>query len=444
MKKNLFIFAAATALLFSACSPEQDDFFSDSSANRADQSIINDMEILTSAPYGWSMTYFPSATQSYGGFNFVVSFSKDGKVTFSAESDISDDTSKKATSLYSIVQSSGVTLTFDTYNDIFSLMADPSAPIAGSSGEGMGGDNEFSILSACPDSVILKGRASGNKAVLYPMKNDDWKGYLDELYEVDSKMYASSYTLLIGEDSITVSTDMRGLSITYIEDGKYVTTYASYIITKRGMEFYKPFEFKGKTITGFKLDDDNDDKFESFDDPNVQILRDPINRQFVNSLWGMANENIGAYGQYYWKRWATAAANSDSYPGEILLAAFGKFAYNVGLVFETWNEDEQDYIIGQIYFDYELVGDNRVILSCRKTGDDYGQMMYGEGYNYACAPFGLLKPFEFELSSDNLKEGIDLKCLTETKVGSKVYSNDMHLTRSFTAWPLRDPADRED
>ena len=251
MKKNLFVFAAATALLFSACSPEQDDFFSDSSANRADQSIINDMEILTSAPYGWSMTYFPSATQSYGGFNFVVSFSKDGKVTFSAESDISDDTSKKATSRYSIVQSSGVTLTFDTYNAIFSLMADPSAPIAGSSGEGMGGDNEFSILSACPDSVILKGRASGNKAVLYPMKNDDWKGYLDELYEVDSKMYASSYTLLIGEDSITVSTDMRGLSITYIEDGKYVTTYASYIITKRGMEFYKPFEFKGKTITGF-------------------------------------------------------------------------------------------------------------------------------------------------------------------------------------------------
>ena len=445
MKKQFMICAAVAATLFSACSPEQEDFFSDSSANRADQTIVEDMKVLTSAPNGWAMKYFPSRSQSYGGFNFVVSFDNDGNVTFSGEPDIAGETTKTALSLYSVSQSSGVVLSFDSYNAIFSKMADPGAPIAGSAGEGMGGDNEFSILSACADSVVLKGRASGNRAVLYPMaEGQSWSDYLDSLGEVDGVMYGSSYTLVMGTDSFSVATDMRGLTITYIEDGNYVDTYASYIITKDGMEFYSPLELNGKKINGFKLDQDGDKKFTCVNDESVQLLVDPINKQFVHSLWGCAKENMGEYGQLYWKKWESAQKTASYFPGEIALACFGAIGRSFGFVIDIYDEATQDENLGIVYYTYELVGDDEVILTCTTTGDDYGSMMYADGCNYGCFPFGTMKPMHFKLSSDNLKKGIDLQCLTETKVGLKKYNNDFHLTKQFTLWPLRDPADRED
>lgn len=445
MKKQFMICAAVAATLFSACSPEQEDFFSDSSANRADQSIVEDMKVLTSAPNGWAMKYFPSKSQSYGGFNFVVAFDNEGNVTFSGEPDIAGETTKTAKSLFSVSQSAGVVLSFDSYNAIFSKMADPGAPIAGSAGEGMGGDNEFSILSACADSVVLKGRASGNRAVLYPLpEGQKWSDYLDSLGEVDGVMYGSSYTLVMGTDSFSVATDMRGLTITYIEDGNYVDTYASYIITKDGMEFYSPLELNGKKINGFKLDNDGNKKFTCVNDESVELIVDPINKQFVHSLWGCAMENMGEYGQLYWRQWANAQKKAQYFPGEIALACFGAIGRSFGFVIDIYDEATQDENLGIVYYTYELVGDDEVILTCTKMGDDYGSMMYADGCNYGCFPFGMNNPMHFKLSSDNLKKGIDLKCLSSTKVGLKNYKNDIHLTKQFTMWPLRDPADRED
>lgn len=445
MKKQFMICAAVAATMLTACSPEQEDFFSDSSANRADQSIVEDMKVLTSAPNGWAMKYFPSKSQSYGGFNFVVAFDNEGNVTFSGEPDIAGETTKTAKSLFSVSQSAGVVLSFDSYNAIFSKMADPGAPIAGSAGEGMGGDNEFSILSACADSVVLKGRASGNRAVLYPLpEGQKWSDYLDSLGEVDGVMYGSSYTLVMGTDSFSVATDMRGLTITYIEDGNYVDTYASYIITKDGMEFYSPLELNGKKINGFKLDNDGNKKFTCVNDESVELIVDPINKQFVHSLWGCAMENMGEYGQLYWRQWANAQKNAQYFPGEIALACFGAIGRSFGFVIDIYDEATQDDNLGIVYYTYELVGDDEVILTCTKMGDDYGAMMYADGCNYGCFPFGMMNPMHFKLSSDNLKKGIDLKCLSSTKVGLKNYKNDFHLTKQFTLWPLRDPADRED
>lgn len=445
MKKQFMICAAVAATMLTACSPEQEDFFSDSSANRADQSIVEDMKVLTSAPNGWAMKYFPSKSQSYGGFNFVVAFDNEGNVTFSGEPDIAGETTKTAKSLFSVSQSAGVVLSFDSYNAIFSKMADPGAPIAGSAGEGMGGDNEFSILSACADSVVLKGRASGNRAVLYPLpEGQKWSDYLDSLGEVDGVMYGSSYTLVMGTDSFSVATDMRGLTITYIEDGNYVDTYASYIITKDGMEFYSPLELNGKKINGFKLDNDGNKKFTCVNDESVELIVDPINKQFVHSLWGCAMENMGEYGQLYWRQWANAQKKAQYFPGEIALACFGAIGRSFGFVIDIYDEATQDENLGIVYYTYELVGDDEVILTCTKMGDDYGSMMYADGCNYGCFPFGMNNPMHFKLSSDNLKKGIDLKCLSSTKVGLKNYKNDIHLTKQFTLWPLRDPADREE
>ena len=47
------LYMAAAVLLAAACSPEEDDIFSDSSANRADAAIAADMQVLTGAANGW-------------------------------------------------------------------------------------------------------------------------------------------------------------------------------------------------------------------------------------------------------------------------------------------------------------------------------------------------------------------------------------------------------
>ena len=117
------LYMAAAVLLAAACSPEEDDIFSDSSANRADAAIAADMQVLTGAANGWLMEYYPEASQMYGGYNILLSFSEDGRVTVAG--DIVTDPTATATSLFSVKQSAGIVLSFDTYNEIFHFFSDP-------------------------------------------------------------------------------------------------------------------------------------------------------------------------------------------------------------------------------------------------------------------------------------------------------------------------------
>ena len=148
-----------TAMMMASCTIEQDDLFSDSSANRADNAIAADIQVLTSAANGWLMQYFPDSQQSYGGYNTIVRFKTDGKVEVMGE--VYGDTTY--VSLYSVTQSAGIVLTFDTFNPEFHAFSDPAAYIGGSEGTGWDGDFDFSILKATAEEVVLKGKKTGNK-----------------------------------------------------------------------------------------------------------------------------------------------------------------------------------------------------------------------------------------------------------------------------------------
>ena len=111
-----------TATMLASCTKEQEDFFSDSSANRADATIAADKKVLTSAANGWLMKLYPDAQQSYGGYNVIVRFTEDGKAEVRGEY-----LGEICTSLYSITQSAGIVLTFDTFNEEFHLFSDSAA-----------------------------------------------------------------------------------------------------------------------------------------------------------------------------------------------------------------------------------------------------------------------------------------------------------------------------
>lgn len=445
MKKNiLYMMIMAVSFSVTACKVEQDDFFSDSSSNRADASIEECINVLTEAPYGWKLRYFPSSEQAYGGFNFVWKFDKQGFITCSGDADISDDINAKAKSLYKVYQSSGVTLCLESYNDIFSKLADPKAELGGTSGEGLGGDNEFSVLSVCKDSVVLKGRTSTNHVVLYPMETDDWASYLKGLADVDDEMFAKSYSLLIGEDTTIVYTDLRGLYYQYTEGDDRKQGTSAYVITERGIELYKPLDFKGKHITGFKRDASTR-QFVSFEDPDVRLEKHTMNQQFVYSLWYTAREHIGSWAEEQWLHWDKIAKEEcfwkkEEYGwdedldlrGEIVIVGFGKLGDDFGLFYQVYQEKLFDSFYGLLYLNYTLTGDDEVKFTATGHGSGYADFLLDAGYTRAIRPF---LNQSFKVSSDNSRKYMDLKCLNRA-------NNDFRFMSNAIAYPLRKESDR--
>ena len=229
------LYMAAAVLLAAACTPEEEDIFSDSSANRADAAIKADMQVLTGAANGWLMEYYPEMSQTYGGYNILLSFSEDGHVTVAGDVANPTDTS---TSLFSVKQSAGIVLSFDTYNEIFHFFSDPGNSQGGGNAYGLEGDYDFLILEATPQQVKLKGKKSGSYAVLTPMEGD-WATYIQEIQAAESAMLAAQYNITDGTNSATASVNYRNMTITYMEGEEALSMPAPFIVTLTGIKFIK-------------------------------------------------------------------------------------------------------------------------------------------------------------------------------------------------------------
>lgn len=150
MKKFIYLLATLFLVSLSACSPEEDDIFGQTSAERIEEVMKADLNVLTGASNGWLMSYYPAQAQKYGGYNVLVKFTDEGKVTVA--SDIVDATAT-ATSTFRLKEQAGPTLTFDTYNKIFHIFSDPKNELGiGNDGLGMEGDYEFTIMSATAEN----------------------------------------------------------------------------------------------------------------------------------------------------------------------------------------------------------------------------------------------------------------------------------------------------
>ena len=291
------LYMAAAVLLAAACSPEEDDIFSDSSANRADAAIAADMQVLTGAANGWLMEYYPEASQMYGGYNILLSFSEDGRVTVAG--DIVSDPTATATSLFSVKQSAGIVLSFDTYNEIFHFFSDPGNSTGGGNGYGLEGDYDFLILEATPQQVRLKGKKSGSYAVLTPMEGD-WAAYIQEVQAAEATMQANSYQISDGTNTASVSVNYRNMTISYQEGEEALSMPVPFIVTPTGYKFYEPITLWGKTLTGFTYDAASD-SFTETSGTGITMIKiiPPINEQFVSGTWYMSYSGLGSFGQHY-------------------------------------------------------------------------------------------------------------------------------------------------
>lgn len=399
MKKIYFLIAMVTATVLASCTKEQEDFFDQSSAVRADATLSADLQVLTSAANGWLMQYFPDSQQSFGGYNIIVRFKADG--TAEVTDEFHPDT--VFSSLYSVTQSAGVVLVFDSYNPSLHGYSDPSSPLRGVGNNGLGhgldGEFEFAILKASAEQVVLKGKKTGNQVVLTPMADSNWEAYFAKIDAVATAMNSKKYGIHLADTTLIALPSDRTLALNYTEEGEEKDTYAPFIVTPEGMKFYEPIEIRGQKISGFNYVDGTD-IFPATDGNGVtlNIIYPTLAELATENWWMLAYSGMGALGKQYWD---VLAQVQEQVLGETLnYAIFGLYGSNFGITFNSSG------YAGSLLYSFTIVDDTTLTLQWRggNTADN-GSWYVNNAYygNYFAGPFGTSAsgPRTFTLTADN-------------------------------------------
>ena len=230
MKKiiNMLLLLAATTI-YTGCTPEVEDAFPQTSAQRAIDVVQSTKTTLQSSPTGWLMRMYGDL--DFGGYNVLCKFEGDNVTVMS---DIYGS-EEKVTSHYKVDQSAGIILSFDEYNKIMHFFSEPSNPAGwGLNGKGFLGDLEFRVLKATTDSVIMIGKKHYNRIVMTPAP-EDWSGYLKKVEDMENFISSANYTLKVGDKVFPTKNSYRHFEATDTATGK--TTDLPYIVTDKGVEF---------------------------------------------------------------------------------------------------------------------------------------------------------------------------------------------------------------
>lgn len=396
MKKYIYLFFVAFSLLMVACTPEVEDIFGENAANRIEKRMAADKAVLTGAQNGWLMEYYPASGQIYGGYNVLVLFKEDGKVTVSA--DITGVATVQATSTYRLKEQAGSTLTFDTYNDIFHVFSDPSNALQiGSDGLGMEGDYEFTVMEATAEKVVLQGKKTGNTIIMTPL-NGSWTEYLNGVIEMDQKISRiPQFTYTDGNFKASVVQSYRTLAITYQENGEDKDITVPYIMTATGLKCMEPLELNGKSIETLDFQDVGEDG-QLVSGDVILTPKFPLNYFLMNGDWYFSFSNMGAMGQFYWNYVKENALD----PNEIHLsmAAFTPNASDELIFYWVC----KGYNPGMLLFKVTAIGDDQVKIKFALNGNDVGILFYQKlGWSYMIYPFSGDDGVTFTLTVDDIK-----------------------------------------
>lgn len=415
MKKilNILLILAVTAV-YTSCKNEVDDVFDKPSAQRMTEALAADKQLLVSAPNGWLMTYYGNTT--YGGHSVYLKFGENDMVTVYTEKGGVNG----VTSHYKLEQSNGAILSFDEYNELFHYFSAPANPDGkGTAGKGMEGDLEFRIMSATAEKFEMKGKKHGSLVTMTQAPAGfDWSNYFAAVNAVAASFTYSLYDFNVGEQVFKSSFNAANRTFTvttFKSEEEEITEEVPFIVTDKGLEFYKPLVLNGKPITGVSYNPDlveDAEVWTAMNDASITITPTipPINQQLVDGLWATSFSNLGAFGQTYWSymRDNVLPTINTQYPGTVTYFYFGKLNANYwGAVYRLVGYQ------GINGFKYRLIGEDEIALIYNNAGNNSNANLFtGSGFLYAAgyliAPFGSTyqgNPVErvFKLETDNLK-----------------------------------------
>ncbi|MDR2057325.1 MAG: DUF4302 domain-containing protein [Dysgonamonadaceae bacterium] len=262
------IFACILLVSLNSCLFQEENIFSESAAKRMNDALDNDFKLLTSAPNGWVLDYFPTVEQE--GYTFLMYFDESGYARIAAKNRWFNNRYTQDTCLFRIIADNGPVLTFDTYNKVLHFFSNPedlpqtdasNDPANDEGGRGLEGDYEFIIMEPETDNILLKGKKRG---VFMPMRrlaeNQDWTDYFKLLDEMNVALFVNGPQLqLTCNDSLFTLTGGASHIFKLVpNDGDPIADGVDvpFIVTDYGIRFVKPFEINDLSVQTFKLSDD--------------------------------------------------------------------------------------------------------------------------------------------------------------------------------------------
>jgi len=187
MKKSVIFILALTAVCVS-CSRDEALLFDQSAAERAHAAMVKAEDVLVGSENGWHMVYFANPEKKTSA-HVGLSFKTNGQVEATMGYGKSAKSDKE--SLWEVVNDICPLLTFNTYNNIMHIWADPQTD-----GLGYEGDYEFLILESSPERVRLKGKKYGAYTVLYPLKKgEDIATITEQAAAIETKIFSNGNLL---------------------------------------------------------------------------------------------------------------------------------------------------------------------------------------------------------------------------------------------------------
>ena len=209
--KNIFhtcLVVLMGSLLTTACTFEQEDFFDETASLRIihlNQNLQNRLvEQSAGANNGWVIQYFVAGTDDYDfeGFNLFGKFYDSGKVTLASNHRYlrngKANQYTEANSTYEMLKEEGPVLSFNTWNDILTVFADPVDPSKAPSqlindGEGMNGDHNFVLASLNPNDIRFHGERHRAEIRFVPCDRP-WQTYINDVAALKSSITNTTLT----------------------------------------------------------------------------------------------------------------------------------------------------------------------------------------------------------------------------------------------------------
>ena len=264
---------ALSALSLTSCLHEMDEVFEQDAVIRMNNAMDQYEEILTSNGGKWLLEYY--ANTSEPGYNYVLTFAKDGTVVMSGHNKwiqyIKSKTWTSAfgsqTSMWDVIGDNGLVLTFNSYNEYFHLFSTPEAvPTQGgtstaggasTAGKGHEGDYEFNLMKYSGDTIYMTGKKYNLHMIMTRLPQDtDDETYLNEvasLNNTNTGMFTSKLTnvyIVLPDGKRWI---VKGAATGYMqiypegEDEVMTSEYHNFIITKNGMAFRDELVLEGMT-----------------------------------------------------------------------------------------------------------------------------------------------------------------------------------------------------
>lgn len=398
MKKIYLILLAAIGLTMTSCLMEEKELFDQTPAERMEAYLEGYRTLLAESEGGWLLQYYPEENQSYGGYAYILKFTKD---SVTAYFQLANNTEETVSSLYKMTPDDGPVITFDTYNEYIHYFATPDIQ----NYEAMHGDYEFRIVGKNADAseLYMKGKRTNNSYTLVKFTGNPAE-YLDKANEVQSGMTAPAYKMVMGEDTTSCSISGNVFQYNYNVYTEADTTSVSgsmaFCYTPEGLDFYEPVVINGTEYTSLVYNAEEGTL--SSEDGKIVINQviPPINQFFVLSDWYITFSNIGSWGQPYFN---AAKQALTSIGEELLLAYMGKTATgNWGFGF--YSTDGTSNYRGSLDYNYQLIGEDKIAMQFAMSGDNNGVWYHNNAsFSYMLNVFGYSSTRTFTVSADDKK-----------------------------------------